>query len=315
MFDNKFCITIIGLFLAIFTLCNINSKKETEGFINVPRTMKSSRYIEDPTSGAQSALSNGLEKGDISEVRGTWQSSLAPRFSNVDYGAHIRYNMPTKNKLAVPDEPLTFSNMVSEGFYDQNNPNIRTGITNDKVTGLSNNPPSSYTAGNYNDVIESLTNDGSEISSALPIGDMTTLNSLGDGPTQAIIYDRLMFANQKSRLRSLGDPIRGDLPIVPSKNAWFRPSVQPQVDLRAGALSVMGGIDNQTSGQLDVLQNMSNNGIRTSFAQSSMNVDPDVIPASALDMLSNSSDPSAMSAMYSTGIGEVARQINVTAFP
>ena len=56
---------------------------------------------------------------------------------------------------------------------------------------------------------------------------------------QPITYDRFMFSNKKSRLREHGDPIRGDLPIVPHNSDWFRPSVQPHIDLKEGAMQVM----------------------------------------------------------------------------
>jgi len=65
--------------------------------------------------------------------------------------------------------------------------------------------------------------------------------------SQPIVYDRYIYANQRSRLYGLGDPIRGDLPIVPYNGDWFRPSVQPNIDLRDGAMMVMAGQDNATA--------------------------------------------------------------------
>lgn len=70
---------------------------------------------------------------------------------------------------------------------------------------------------------------------------------------QPIIYDRFMFSNKRSRLREQGDPIRGDLPIIPHNSDWFRPSVQPHIDLKEGAMQVMGGFDNETNNQLSLL--------------------------------------------------------------
>ena len=69
---------------------------------------------------------------------------------------------------------------------------------------------------------------------ALPIGNQNP-----------IVFDRLIFSNKKSKLRGLGDPIRGDLPIVPDLNfttGWFRPPVRPALDLNTGALGVIGGM-------------------------------------------------------------------------
>lgn len=77
-------------------------------------------------------------------------------------------------------------------------------------------------------------------------GQFETVNALGE-IDQPIIYDRLIYANRNNRLRSQGDPIRGDLPIVPCAADWFRPSAHPNIDLQTGALSVLGGIDNDTT--------------------------------------------------------------------
>ena len=83
----------------------------------------------------------------------------------------------------------------------------------------------------------------------LPVSDMKSVNANCD-IKYPIIYDRHMFANQKSRLYQNGDPIRGDLPIQPIETGWFRPAANPHVDLHKGALSALGGIENETSRQL-----------------------------------------------------------------
>jgi len=78
--------------------------------------------------------------------------------------------------------------------------------------------------------------------------------------TQPIIVDRLIFANRNSQLRAMGDPIRGDLAIVPNPPGWFTPSVTPQIDLQRGALNHLAG-DNSPSQQLDNLFRMSSSGL------------------------------------------------------
>jgi hypothetical protein len=80
----------------------------------------------------------------------------------------------------------------------------------------------------------------------------------GEGDiVQPVTYDRFMFSNKRSRLREHGDPIRGDLPIIPHNSDWFRPSVQPHIDLKEGALQVLGGFDNETNNQLSMLMSAS----------------------------------------------------------
>jgi len=88
-------------------------------------------------------------------------------------------------------------------------------------------------------------------------------NNLNDDPNQPIIYDRLMFANKQSRLRSRGDPIRGDLPIIPLNTGWFRPSVTPSIDLQEGAINVLAGENNETTKSLNNLMYGSLGGVKT----------------------------------------------------
>jgi hypothetical protein len=87
-----------------------------------------------------------------------------------------------------------------------------------------------------------------------PFANDGLLLTTGEGDiVQPVTYDRFMFSNKKSRLREHGDPIRGDLPIIPHNSDWFRPSVQPHIDLKEGAMQVMGGFDNDTNNQLSLL--------------------------------------------------------------
>lgn len=105
---------------------------------------------------------------------------------------------------------------------------------------------------------------GSQIKYNLPQENMMAFKAetpfVGDGLitpegdiVNPITYDRLMFSNKRSRLREHGDPIRGDLPIIPHNPDWFRPSVQPHIDLKEGAMQVMGGYDNETNNKLSLL--------------------------------------------------------------
>ncbi len=47
---------------------------------------------------------------------------------------------------------------------------------------------------------------------------------------QPVVYDRIMYANRRSRLLEGSDFIRGDLPIFPQNLDGFPPSVQPHID-------------------------------------------------------------------------------------
>jgi len=296
MFDNKFVVTLVGLVMAVVAINHFKSKDDDdniEGFGMLP----SFQTKIDVTA---SKNSQTAKKGDFFSVPGTYQAQLNPRFSNVDYGANIRYNMPSYNNLASPcqplgyaSNPLTFASMVNskENFvspkqvkenYGCNSCGGGCGAVGCRKGGA---PPSfnggaplmegnSYANGNFNEVTEKAyetnavlpngkigpskysdrssfyCNDGDgnsdnvSLSSSLPVRDMTAMNA-GSENTQPIIYDRYMFANRNSRLRSRGDKIRGDLAILPCNTGWFQVSVQPNLDLEQGALNVLAGFNNE----------------------------------------------------------------------
>lgn len=103
-----------------------------------------------------------------------------------------------------------------------------------------------YAAGDYNQEVAKAHAGGVEVVSQLPMGTMSTVDAEGN-QTNPVVYQNFIFANQKSRLRAMGDPIRGDLPIVPCSGSWF--SVHPNVglDLQQGAMNVLAGNANQTA--------------------------------------------------------------------
>lgn len=68
---------------------------------------------------------------------------------------------------------------------------------------------------------------------------------------QPVVYDRIIYANRRSRLLEGADFIRGDLPIFPQNLGWFSPSVQPHIDLRKG---IIDNFDKDTADQLRFLQ-------------------------------------------------------------
>jgi len=213
--------------------------------------------------------STGPRKGDMVEIPGTFQALLSPRggAGMVQYGSNITYNMPANGHLATPKysqaqlRKSDFANMViSEGYrpdeavvegYDRaSQAGCRVGGNSSSAAQFmgSNLVPSNFAQGNFNQKESQLK--FVEAQNMLPVRGMggADINALGEDGLQPIIYDRFMFANQKSFLHGLGDPVRGDLAIVPNCTGWFQPSAIPQNDLRSGAVAVMSGVGNQ-SGQ------------------------------------------------------------------
>jgi hypothetical protein len=111
----------------------------------------------------------------------------------------------------------------------------------------------------------------------LKSGGATPLNGTplvgSDGEIRnAYNYDRPIYANRRSRLRSQGDPLRGDLPIAPQKHAWFNPFPRPELDLREGSISVMGGVGNETSQTLAQMIRAKTHGLDNNWSLAAGNV-------------------------------------------
>ena len=285
MLNSKFLFTLIGLLIAVFTVCQTNFAKNTiEGFWGIgSRRWKVFPGVKNSKGQVTAAGGNflGPLRDDRFVKRPQMQGLMSPRFANVDFGANIRYNMPSHQNQAVPCKPLDFGNMAKENFTpkDRHPRGCGSGTCGQgcapscgkggmPVDYSPGNPsmPGSYAAGNFNKVLDQTYNESSypEATDSLPVGTMTTVNAEGD-VTQPVVYQNFVFANMRSRLRGLGDPIRGDIPIVPCEGNWF--SVHPNVnlDLHEGAMNVMGGVTNATNRSLATLINDASGGADTTI--------------------------------------------------
>jgi hypothetical protein len=261
MSKDNVLLGLMGLSM-LFLLKKYSNHDVVEKFIDVPRMAKPALV-----------KSTGPRKGDMVEIPGTFQALLSPRggAGMVQYGSNITYNMPANGNLATPMYSQAqlrkndFANMViTEGYrpdekttvepYDRaSQAGCRVGGNSSSASQFlgTNLVPSNFAQGNFNQKESQLKY--VQAQDMLPVrgmggSDGGALNALGEGEIQPIIYDRFMFANQKSFLHGLGDHLRGDLAIVPNCTGWFQPSAIPQNDLRSGAIAVMSGIGNQ-SGQ------------------------------------------------------------------
>ncbi len=129
--------------------------------------------------------------------------------------------------------------------YVGSNYNDLVGDYKSSLAGSTGNVPKpGYSSGNHFSVEQQARDNKVEkVNSIMPIGDMTQQNAAHaqDGTEQPVVYDRYIFSNRDSRIRSQGDWIRGDLPIVPNKNCWFQTSQSsdPFRVLNLGAMNVM----------------------------------------------------------------------------
>ena len=215
-------------------------------------------------------------------VPGTAQTPLAPRFSSTGYGANITYNLPEmKNLGLMPTNPLQltplqYANIIETGGIVERptSKDVREGFTTSTSHphgAKSSRPPKKKgdSSSQYESLQRSQQEFGEDNSAALPVQSMT---SSSGGEEVPVVMDRFIVATMKSRLYGQGDPIRGDLAIVPvlpnadpNSGTWFRPSVNPALDLNAGSLSVIAGAFNETGRALAQLQMQANAGTYNTF--------------------------------------------------
>jgi hypothetical protein len=274
-----FLTLLLGIFVAI-TSHKSTASPTKEGFWGgIPnRTVKVVQSITNPRTGAQMALAPNSFIGNLPDSQfiktPSFQANLAPRFSNVSYGAHIKYNMPDYQNQAVPCNPLTYGKMASENYASQHAPTQQmaenyttscgSGSCSDggcsvscgkggasvPYTGGDQAVEPGYASGNYNDMLNKEYGGDDVVDSpqnALPLGSMNSVDADGN-VGQDYVYQNYIYANQRSRLRGLGDQIRGDISVSNSlQPGWFYPSAaaSPNVNLNTGALNVIAGANNE----------------------------------------------------------------------
>jgi len=242
MFDGKFIATLFAIVVSVFAICNFNTNKITskEGFLPQLTVRKESGYAKSQAD---------YDKGKFFSVPPNLQSSLTARFDPQLYGAYAKLNMPKTSNRAIDHlDPLTLGKMARENFTNDSDgsPSYHTG------TFIEPN----HANGNYNE----LANKSSqyfEVSDMLPATTMAAAPTVGPGGEEQMpfIFDRFIFSTMKDRRRFGGDPIRGDLPIVPNNTGWFQVAATPGSILQAGAMNVMGGLDNENASNMAQLLN------------------------------------------------------------
>lgn len=337
MLSGKFLFTLVGIVLAILAICNFDFSGPAivENWMGMgAQTVTAHPNIVAPNGKVSAFSGNYFDPGSL---RGSgkfvsvpsYQAVLSPRFSNVQYGANIRYNMPDRENLAAPCNPLTFGDMAKENYTppqkvreDYSCGTGQCGSSDGQSCGKGGyglghkvaggyELPVGYTNGNYSDVYNTLSYDGkpakivsqpctdNPVNASLPVGTMSTMDALGN-PEQFVVMNRLMNTNMKSRLRGLGDPIRGDLAITPCQQGWF--SVYPTIntDLQAGAMNVLAGHQaGDTNSKLMELLINASGGSRTTFGGVDFADAPRV----------------NMTTQYGAALGAASTDVHVTSFP
>lgn len=212
--------TLAGLAFGFVLLCKLSSSGIRENF----------------GFGLQGQI-NVIQEQNGQALKGGYASMLRP-------AANVQYNPAAQMAMMAPKQSAVLSYANTREEFN----NARQGCRQGNGGSGDINPVASQAQ--Y-----------METSDMMPVQQMGMgLNALGEIEGQPIIYDRYIFANQKSRTYGQGDSIRGDLPIIPNNNGWFDVSAQPQIDLRDGALMSMGGLNNDTSKELQALRTASSGG-------------------------------------------------------
>lgn len=297
MANSKFLFTLIALIIAVFAICNINfSENVNEGFFNVPKTVIA-EPVQVSRNGRVQSLSSNYELTSPQFVsRPSFQAALSPRFSSINYGANIKYNMPSYKNQGVPSDPLSLGNMIKSNYLkDSGSKENYTGAPSCGKGGIplglaGSGMKSISEDSNYVKAMNDLYQGGTPAVSSLAVGDMTTIGADGQ-ISQPVVYNRFMFANQKSRLAAQGDMIRGDLYCTPVKYGNWDVHPNPNIDLQQGALNVMGGLSNQSANQLNEKQYIASGGLESTFGGVNM------------------------ANQFNTTVGQGMNSLTVTAFP
>jgi len=205
---------------------------------------------------------NAALAGDFYTVPGTYQSILSPRMSNVSYGS-MRYNMPDLANQAVPVNPLDYGQMIGAKQVTENY--CKGGAGAVPFQGGHQPTEPGFANGDFNSVVDGVygSSDTMIANNLIPVSDMTSMGAASGDQEQPYFYDRYIYANRNSRLRSQGDPIRGDIAITPNAPGWFTPSVHPNIDLHPGAMNVLAGNNNDSANELAALIAISSGGYDT----------------------------------------------------
>jgi hypothetical protein len=283
MLDSKFFFTLVGLLVAVVAIYNADIPYNTnEGFLP-PMIVKASRVGNNKSltgvlqtssymkpSSYSRILSNDMDDEQFLSQQQKLQSFRGtPNAYTNSYVSEpvINYYSPgTHTRMGALKNPINFAEMAINNFGEE--------VVVKQVKCVT-----PYSDLNMSDIA---------------VADMTTINQDGEAE-KVIIYDRAIYANQRSKTRGLGCMLRGDLPITPcDHNGWFTPSLGIS-DLRQGAMEVMGGKTNETSNQLAEIQWASSLG--TMPAASGVPVD------------------AQMRSQYSASLDSALNGIKVTAFP
>jgi hypothetical protein len=299
MFDSSKIATIgvIALMIAALTV-GVTSSDLVEGFGDLPSFVP--RAVP---SYAQSACE--AQKGNIFSVPPNFQAMGGQRFFSGSLPASITYRMPNQKNMAFRQcSPFTeavsgcnvqtplggsrcstnssscqqlnsFAQSMAPTTHGQH-PQVPKTYGHENPTGLLLHSSADVIEGYASAPVQTQQKNRMVLNgvepSLLPPAQPSCTTGCGVEPVcgppaeNPVVFDRYITANRNSRLRAMGDKIRGDLAIPPCNSGWFQVSVTPSIDLEPGALAVLGGTCNEQGQSIASMVNMSSGGAMTAIA-------------------------------------------------
>ena len=257
MSNNSNFISIIGLLLSLYIVCNVQEIRE--GWNGMPpMTAIVQQSVTTPDGKTTPLQQNSNLSTSINPTyysTPSYTSAAPPRFSSVGFSAGVKYNIPNSSILG--------NTVPSSSPYSISPPSIEKFTPSGCAVPAPSTTPKTGFGSSGNDTNQSGSKTSSSFSNSTPM--MTSFGEAGE-ESPVVVTNNLMWTNSRSNLRSQGDWLRGDLAIVPCEPGWFRPSVVPSRDLQTGALAVIGGINNATAAATASLMFSNTAGLSSSFA-------------------------------------------------
>jgi len=294
-------ITVIGLVITLILICNSNNIKE--GWHGMPTvipvinqaTVIGNNTVQLPSNSFLNSVRKATEMAPLERTYPTktqfvsfpsFQANIAPRFNSGSYGANILYNTPPTQFLAVPPTSMPPTSMpytadvLSEppkkvnfkNGVEQHGQQLKEGFCSSAGVPSCKQDFQNNNNNKYNNTsgMSSVYEDVGGINNGTDMFQNQIETNFGgeEGGQRIVLNNQLMFAPSKNRLQALGDPIRGDLPIVPCNTGWFQVPAQPSNMLKQGALAMLGGTggpDTQSGRIASLLYDVSG-GLNTTIA-------------------------------------------------
>lgn len=239
-FENNIILGALGL-LMFFTLRK--HRDIIENFIDVPLQSRKVQVQVDPVTEKVYSIPPITTKTvpdsqKMYMIPSSLQMSIPPRSASADYGVRIRYDKPEEGIRGDSMGSLQYGKTKVYEGYDTPEP--------------KNVIPSSKTTSTQ---VQTTSTPVQTTSTPVQTKDTPSKpNEIGILEQTAVPIDLYVYAPQKSFQAGQGCPIRGDPAIPVEKKGWFDVPGNADRDLRLGAMSVMGGLNNETTKELMALK-------------------------------------------------------------